>query len=361
MVHSTTAASTWFRRFNITALVLCFIVIGLGAWVRLTHAGLGCPDWPGCYGSLMVPESAEAIAQANAAYPERPVETGKAWREMIHRYAAEGLGLLVVSMAGLALMARRRGEAGQPWRLPVALVGLILFQGLLGMWTVTWQLKPVVVMAHLLGGMTTLSLLWWLLLSTRPAPAGPPVAASTRPLALAALVVVGMQIALGGWTSTNYAALSCPDFPTCQGQWLPDADFSEGFVMWRGLEVDYEGGVLDNASRVAIHLTHRIGAITTLLVVGAAGFVAFRRGRQAENRRISRAALAVLVLLGVQLTIGITIVLNGLPLALAVTHNTTAALLLLSVVTLNVFVFNAVRRPAAERAPRAAGQTAPVV
>jgi cytochrome c oxidase assembly protein subunit 15 len=229
------------------------------------------------------------------------------------------------------------GRAGaiptHPLWLPLVLVALVIGQGMLGMLTVTLLLKPVIVMAHLLGGMTTLALLWLLVLRTAPTPARPGAALATglRPLTLVALAVVVMQIALGGWTSTNYAALACPDFPTCQGTWQPRVDVGEAFVMWRGLGVNYEGGVLDGPARTAIHLTHRIGALVTLLTLGMISTLLLLRSRFAGLRR---AAVAVQLVLAAQLTLGVVIVVRMLPLELAVAHNATAALLLLSVVTL---------------------------
>jgi cytochrome c oxidase assembly protein subunit 15 len=321
-----------FHRLAQIATLLALTVVVLGAWVRLTDAGLGCPDWPGCYGQIGVPSAAEEVAEANAAFPERPVEQGKAWREMIHRYLASTLGLLILALAALAWRARRHDPAHPLW-LPLVLVALVIGQGMLGMLTVTLLLKPVIVMAHLLGGMTTLALLWLLVLRTAPTPAHPraALAAGLRPLTLVALAVVVMQIALGGWTSTNYAALACPDFPTCQGTWQPRVDVGEAFVMWRGLGVNYEGGVLDGPARTAIHLTHRIGALVTLLTLGMISTLLLLRSRFAGLRR---AAVAVQLVLAAQLTLGVVIVVRMLPLELAVAHNATAALLLLSVVTL---------------------------
>ena len=309
---------TPFQRIARLALALCFIVVVLGAWVRLTDAGLGCPDWPGCYGQILVPDDPMAAADY-----ERPLETGKAWREMIHRYAASTLGLLIVILAFLAW--RNRVDPRHPFVLPLVLTGLVIFQGLLGMWTVTLLLKPVIVMAHLLGGMTTLALLFWL---TRPVPTGPSQP-ELRIFAAFGLAILALQIALGGWVSTNYAALACPDFPTCQTQWWPGMDFATGFTPWHGLGIDYEGGILDNASRVAIHVTHRIGAIVTALVLGLLAWRAWK------EPGLERAARYVAVALVAQLAIGVTIVLTQLPLSLAVAHNAVAALLLLSVVNLN--------------------------
>ncbi len=309
------------------ALLVTFFVVVLGAYVRLSDAGLGCPDWPGCYGKLIVPEDAVDLADL---YPERPLEHGKAWKEMIHRYAAGTLGILIFSLAVLSWQRRKLHHA-QPVVLPSLLVVLVIFQALLGMWTVTLLLKPVIVMAHLLGGLTILSLLLWLNLNL--AQKRQPVdlnAARLRPWAIAATVMLVLQISLGGWTSANYAALACPDFPTCQGEWWPQMDFREGFVFWRGLGIDYEGGVLHGDARAAIHMSHRIGAILTTLIAGAAGVSALLDA----NRGIKRIGVVILILLCAQIALGIANVMLRLPLPVAVAHNGVAALLLLSLVAL---------------------------
>ncbi len=314
-----------FQRLARAGTVLAFIVVFVGAWVRLTDAGLGCPDWPGCYGQLVLPESAVEQAELAAVYPERPLDVGKAWREMIHRYLATTLGLVCVALASLAWLNRR--DPGQSRRLPFVLLGVVIFQGLLGMWTVTLLLTPAIVMAHLLGGLTTLGLLSWLS-RWRSRPAG--AVAVSGALALAGAIVLVLQLSLGGWTSANYAALACPDFPTCQTRWWPPVmDYREGFVMWRGLGIDYEGGVLDNPARVAIHFTHRLGAIVAALVIGLLGF---RLSRQPETRHDG---IAILVVLAAQLLLGVSVVIFGVPLAVAVGHNAVAALLLLTILNAN--------------------------
>jgi len=305
-------------------VALALLVVTIGAWVRLTDAGLGCPDWPGCYGQLIVPDAAEA-GVAEAAFPSRPLEAGKAWREMIHRYLASTLGLVCLMLAALAW--RNRADPEQPTRLPYVLVGVVTFQGLLGMWTVTLLLKPVIVMAHLLGGFTTLSLLFWL---ARGGVERISLGRGLSRLALAAAVVLALQISLGGWTSANYAALACPDFPTCQTRWWPPvADFREGFVLWRGLGIDYEGGVLDNPARVAIHFTHRLGAVLATIIVGWLGW------RLARSSLMRADGLAILTALTVQLVLGASIVIFGVPLVVAVAHNGVAALLFLTVLNAN--------------------------
>ncbi len=318
------------RKLALFATPLALLVVVLGAYVRLSDAGLGCPDWPGCYGMIDVPRDAAEIAEANAAFPERPVDMAKAWKEMAHRYAAAALGLLILAIGLVAW--RRRRQPNSALGPALSLVGLVLFQGLLGMWTVTLQLKPVVVMAHLLGGFATLALLWWLILR-ESSPSGVWAAGSGSRLygwTLAALAVVIVQVALGGWTSANYAALACADFPTCQRQWWPEMDFAEAFVMWRGLGVNYEFGVLDSAARTAIHMTHRMGALVVALVVGGLAV----RALCAANRSVRIAGAAVAVLLLAQLSLGIANVLLYLPISTAVAHNACAALLILALITL---------------------------
>jgi len=305
--------------------VLALAVVMLGAWVRLHDAGLGCPDWPGCYGKLVVPD--QATAARDEGYAARPLVAAKAWREMIHRYLAGTLVLVAIALAAIAW--RNRADPDQPWRRPLALVGLIVFQALLGMWTVTLLLKPLIVVAHLFGGLATLALLASL---GEWRKAAAPVTASARlkALGIVAAAALVLQIFLGGWTSSNYAAVACPDFPTCQTQWWPAvADFKDGFVLWRGLGIDYEGGVLDHPARVAVHFTHRLGALLAALLIAALGVsLVARPSTRADG-------LAVLGVLALQLSLGISIVVFGVPLSVAVAHNGVAALLLLAVLNAN--------------------------
>ena len=318
-------------RLLYTGIVLVLCVIVLGAWVRLTDAGLGCPDWPGCYGYIVLPADEATRVEAQIAFPERVMDAGKAWREMIHRYLASTLGFVILLIAAIAW--RNREQFGQPVVLPLVLLGVVIVQGLLGMLTVTLLLKPLIVMAHLLGGLTTAALLFWLILEhrRRQEVETTPQRVVYVPALLALLVLIG-QIALGGWTSSNYAALACPDLPTCGGEWWPSrADFAEGFVMWRGLGVDYEFGVLEAPARVAIHYVHRLGAMAAGLVIGLVAFLAWRRRRD----DIRRAGLLVMLALAAQISLGISIVWFGLPLSLATLHNGVAALLLLAVINLN--------------------------
>jgi heme a synthase len=325
----------WIRSLALAGVLLCFTVVVLGAYVRLTTAGLGCPDWPGCYGHV-TPIGAQASPAAQAAFPEKPLDVGKAWREMIHRYAASTLGLIIVAIAVLAIITRRQRLVSVP--LAVALLAIVVFQGLLGMLTVTWQVTPSIVTCHLVFGLTTLSVLWWLWLSmskpsgvSKGATKGSHAAKLAWRLALAGLIVLGLQIALGGWTSSNYAAIACPDFPKCQDAWWPQTDYGDAFVLWRGLGVNYEGGVLQNTARVAIHLTHRLGALVATLVLCLGALTVLTRPALS---RLALPAWAVLAALGLQLAIGISMVLKGFPLWLATAHTGGAALLLLCVLAL---------------------------
>jgi cytochrome c oxidase assembly protein subunit 15 len=321
----------WYVRFLYLALGMVLCVIVLGAWVRLTDAGLGCPDWPGCYGYIVLPGDEATRAEAQIAFPERALDAGKAWREMIHRYIAAALGFVIILIAGLAWANRE--QFGQPVVLPIVLLAVVILQGLLGMLTVTLLLKPLIVMGHLLGGLTTAAILFWLILEHRRRKQVD--ATPRRPAyvpAVVALVVLVGQIALGGWTSSNYAALACPDLPTCNGEWWPSrADFAEGFVMWRGLGLDYEFGILEAPARVAIHYVHRLGALVAATVIGLVAFMVWRR----RNDDLRRAGILVLLALAAQISLGISVVWFGLPLGLAVMHNGVAALLLLSVLNLN--------------------------
>ena len=323
------------RNLLTLAVMLALLVVPLGAYVRLSNAGLGCPDWPGCYGKLVgVPVAAPEKAAAVLAFPGKPVEPLKAWKEMIHRYAAGTLALLILAIALRAWSARER-ERHSPL-LPTLLLGLVLCQALLGMWTVTLLLKPVIVTAHLVGGMATAGLLLWLRLREGLAgvPAATPTgvtsaggnsggtisagatsprvtsASASAPLAsgLLALAAVALQIGLGGWVSSHYAALACPDFPACRdGSWTP---------------VD---------PSTAIHLLHRAGALVVALAVGAFALNLWRRGR-------SGLALLLGAAVCLQIGLGIANVVLRLPLPIAVAHNGGAALLLLALVATNAAV-----------------------
>jgi heme a synthase len=318
----------WFRGAARLGAVLALIVVVVGAWVRLTDAGLGCPDWPGCYGHVHPAQVAGSLESASAAYPARPFNYQKALHEMVHRYIAGALLLVVVGLAAFAFWNRR--DPGQPRVLPFVALAVVLLQAALGAFTVTLLVVPLVVTAHLVGGLTTLALLWWLSL----APARRDVKAAERPvrrLALAALAALVLQILLGGWTSSNYAAVACPDFPTCQGSLAPHADFREAFVLWRGLGRDYEGGVLAAPARTAIHYAHRLGAVLAGLLLVAVAVAGWRR---AQTPGVRLAAAAVGVAVALQWLIGMNLIWQGFPLALGTAHNAGAALLLLATVAL---------------------------
>lgn len=356
------------------ATLFAFLVIVFGAFVRLSNAGLSCPDWPTCYGQATWPGHEQDIARANAAFPDRPFETHKAWREQVHRMIAGTLGVLVFALALLAAWRRRallaallvaalaaalgivayikgayvasamlssiaialplfaasRLDRSAPWRVAVVAFAVVILQAMLGMWTVTLLLKPLVVMAHLLGGLLTFSLLGYVALRLGNTHVPTPEQVRLRPMVVVALVLLGMQIALGGWTSANYAALACGmDFPRCAGSWWPTTDFREAFVLWRGIGVNYEGGVLDAAARAAIQVAHRIGALVVFGHVMATAVLAWRRGL-----RVIGALLALL--LCCQVALGIANVRLLLPLPVATAHNGGAALLLLCLVVLLV-------------------------
>ena len=311
-----------FHRLALVASIVALCVVALGAYVRLSHAGLGCPDWPGCYGRLTWPDATHEVHAANEAFPERPVEVHKAWKEMFHRYLAGFLVLLVLLINYRAWKLAGRG-ASHRFHSGL-LLGLILFQAALGMWTVTLQLMPLVVLAHLMGGMATFALLVWLAARTGlPARYEPSRAVkSVRNWILIGLLVLIVQISLGGWTSANYAALACLGFPGCGPEFWPASGFDSGFTLLREIGVNYEGGVLDLAARQAIHMTHRLGGVVTFVVLAV---LAVRLMRGPITRR-SGALLLFLVLL--QVTLGVLNIELVLPLPNAVAHNAVAAVLL---------------------------------
>lgn len=324
-------AFAWIARLT---FVLALTVVVLGAYVRLSGAGLGCPDWPGCYGRLFMLDAGSHAEIAAGSGFERAYEHGKAWKEMIHRYLAGLLGLLILVLAVMAW--RRRWMPQQPVRTPILLLALVILQAALGMWTVTLLLKPAVVLLHLLGGMLILALLWWTVLRTPVAGGRLPLAShilrdrALHAWAVLAMVMIAIQIILGGWVSTNYAGLICADFPTCQGRWWPPMDFADGFTFWRGLGVDYEGGVLSSEAMTAVHVSHRVGALVTLLLVGAAAARVMISG----SWRLRWTAVIMVGLLLLQLGLGVANIFWLLSLPLAVAHNAGAALLLLAATTL---------------------------
>jgi cytochrome c oxidase assembly protein subunit 15 len=372
----------------IFAALFAFCLVMFGAFVRLSNAGLSCPDWPTCYGEATWPGHAQEIAKANQDFPDRPFETHKAWREQVHRFLAGTLGMLVLAMALLATWRRwaafvtilvaaalaatgvamyMRGEhtvssvlsafaIGLPllvaaglrrpgaWRISVVALGVIIFQAMLGMWTVTLLLKPIVVLGHLLGGLATFALLGWAALRFAGVGSRDDKHAGLRRAIGFGIVLLVCQIALGGWTSSNYAALACgTDFPRCLGQWWPATDFHEGFVLWRGVGVNYEGGVLDMAARSAIQIAHRIGALVVFCYLGWLSHRLAKRGLRGIG-------IAVGVVLLAQVCLGIGNVHLGLPLPVATAHNGVAALLLF---TLLVALARTQQLPVADRYPSA--------
>ncbi len=318
-----------FRKLVWFAVIYTFVVVVVGAYVRLSDAGLGCPDWPGCYGELTPHLAQDDIAKAveDQGGTHGPVSLGKAWKEMFHRYIAGGLGLVILAIAVTAWLRRR--ELRQSPLLATSLLVLVMFQAALGMWTVTLLLKPVIVTLHLLGGLATLALLAWLGLRQETFKPVPTAAMRLRPWALLTLLIVIAQIMLGGWVSTNYAALACVDFPTCHGQWLPEMDFHHGFQLVRELGMTAAGTHLSYDAITAIHWTHRVGAVVTFLYAGGFALVLLRTAGLAGYGAV---LLAVLLL---QVALGIANVVAGLPLAVAAAHNAGAAILLVTAVVIN--------------------------
>ncbi|MEO6799495.1 MAG: COX15/CtaA family protein [Rhodanobacter sp.] len=357
------------RGLSLLAAVFAFGLVMFGAFVRLSNAGLSCPDWPTCYGQVTWPQHAQAVAHADVEFPGRPYEAHKAWREQVHRFLAGTLGVMVLALALLASWRRRSAVLGviigsvlaaagvglymsgehlwssllaacaialpllvafrllrpAAWKICVLALAVIIFQAMLGMWTVTLLLKPLVVTSHLLGGMLTFGLLAYVALRFAGVAAPDGRLTGLRRLVILGLVLLACQIALGGWTSSNYAALACGygpgSFPQCLGQWAPPTDFHQGFVLWRGIGVNYEGGVLDMAARSAIQIAHRIGALVVFCYLGWLAYKTARRG-------LHKYALAIALTLLCQVLLGISNVYFGLPLALATAHNGVAALLL---------------------------------
>lgn len=297
-------------------VVLAFCVVVVGAYTRLVDAGLGCPDWPGCYGMLTVPESESETSRAEQLYPEFPVDQAKAWTEMIHRYIATLLGIVVI---GIVVVAWRGRMA---LTLPVTLLALVILQGAFGAWTVTLKLWPQVVTAHLLGGFCTLALLWlyFLRLDGFTLPQVKPRLRFHLWILFAAVV---LQVALGGWTSSNYAALACPEFPYCHGTLFPTADFLAGFNIFQSIGPNYLGGELSNDARIAIQMAHRWGAYLVMFIGVALLF---------RLDLIPRTILGAILV--TQFCLGVSNVVLSLPLTIAVLHNAVAAILLLAVVTL---------------------------
>ncbi len=317
--------------FLYMAFFLAFIVIQLGAYTRLKDAGLGCPDWPGCYGKLTLPKQPSILN--NTPYIGPSLNPAKAWPEMIHRYAAASL--VILSFAAVVLIIYKHKITKQPVWIATCLIFLLFLQGLLGKWTVTLHLHPLVVMSHLLGGLALLSLLWILILRLNRLSIKQTSTSEQKLKGWAAfsLLLVILQISLGGWTSANYAAFVCPDFPLCQGLWWPSMNFSEGFHLWLNTSINYEGGILSHTARTAIQMSHRIMAVITTIYLGLLIYKLFN----VTKRNFLRALAILLVcLLALQISLGALNVLWMLPLPIAMAHNAIAALLLLTIITLNI-------------------------
>ena len=304
------------RRLAITAAMLALVVVVVGAYVRLSDAGLGCPDWPFCYGKPV---------PAGIAHPDA---LAKAWKEMGHRYLASTLGVLILALCFLAWRQQRaRG-------LTTALVLVVVFQGALGMWTVTLLLKPAIVTAHLIGGLTTLSLLLWLALDESSFAPDARVR-QLQPVAAFTLALVAIQVVLGGWVSANYAALACPDLPLCRGSLVPGMDFANAFHVLRELGQTPDGALLSNEALTAIHWTHRMFALVALAMVF---------GLAARSWPVlPRLSLALALIVLTQFVLGVSNVFFSLPLPLAAAHNAGAALLIVTLVVINFFSFRGLR------------------
>ena len=324
------------------AMVVTLCLLMLGAWVRLTDAGLGCPDWPGCYGHFTPTLAKEKIQAAVAAQggEHGPVSLGKAWNEMLHRYVASFVGLLILILAFLAW--KWRGTLKRSPLLPTVMVGVVILQGLFGKWTVTLLLKPAIVTGHLLGGVLTFSLLVWLWerhRTPRRYVDAELVAALHWP-ALIGMAILGIQIFLGGWTSTNYAALACTDLPTCQGAWWPEMNFADAFHLIRELGQTGEGAAISMQALTAIHFTHRVWALVVTAYVAWLAWRTFNSGYRFsdhEGRQGERPlGLALFLMLCVQVGLGLSNIVWSLPLPVAVAHNGGAAVLMALLMVLSL-------------------------
>lgn len=303
------------------SLCLTLVVIMLGAYTRLADAGLGCPDWPGCYGQLLVPQTDAEVTRANALFPERAVEQGKAWLEMIHRYFAGTLGLVILMMAIVAVRAERVDAT-----IPILLCVLVIGQAALGMWTVTLKLMPVIVMLHLLGGFTLLALqaVFYCQIKSQNSLYFSPSSKNARTFSLIAFGVVLTQVLLGGWTSSNYAALMCTALPICEGNWISYLSWKEAFSFWQSGFDNYEFGVLDYPARMTIHVSHRIGAIITACVVLIYCVLLLKQ----DSHHSQRLGVWIGLALVCQILLGVSNVVFQLPIYVAVAHNLGAAVML---------------------------------
>ncbi|EQD34476.1 cytochrome c oxidase assembly protein [mine drainage metagenome] len=316
-----------FRLLTLIAIVWTLVLIGVGAYVRLSNAGLSCPGWPACYGHLTVPTRTGVIQRVDRLHPDHPLVPRKAMKEMFHRYLAGGLGLVILAIAVLG-WSRARRTLGRPRYFPLLILLLVLLQAALGMWTVTMELEPIIVLAHLIGAFLIfdgLLLLW--AMDTHALHWKEEVPSFWgRWIGVLALILLGLQILLGAWTSTHYAWVGCPDFPTCLGSWWPaHLEFGRAFTLWDRLGVDYQGGTLPLHARAAIYLLHRLGAGIVLVTILAWCLALFMSCRHLGVRIWS---LLVILLTLLQVAIGVMLASAGMPRWLADSHTVGAALLL---------------------------------
>lgn len=332
-----------YRKLAWVTAFFTFDLIVFGGFTRLTDSGLGCPDWPGCYGEANPFLAHADISAAQAAMPTGPVTVAKAWIEMIHRYLAMSVGVLIIVLLGVAVrLWRRTREQRFAPGLPALLLGWVCVQGAFGAWTVTMKLQPVIVTIHLLLGIGLLALLVWHAMRQTPQPALGASAAALRLPAALALGVVFMQIGLGGWVSTNYAALACGGFPLCKGELMPAMDFAHGFTLWRELGMTRSGEYLPFDALVAVHWVHRMFAFIVAAVVATVGW---RASRTAGTERLGK---SVLLIIFAQFATGIATVELDWPLTIAVLHNAGAAL---SVALLTMLNCRLAAQPAGDQEP----------
>ena len=329
--HQSASPARRLQALTLLTLFLTFDLVLFGAFTRLTDSGLGCPDWPGCYGHSSPVGAREHIAAAQEAMPTGPVTHGKAWVEMIHRYLATGVGVLIIMLALATWLQWRRSRAAAGERAtpvhpgwPMLTLLWVCVQGAFGALTVTMKLFPAIVTLHLLGGVGLLVLLAVQAERYRQAAGAPvePVGSGLRALLWAAALMVGLQIALGGWVSTNYAVLVCNTFPMCQGSWWPEMDFAQGFELWRPLGTSADGSPLAFHALTAIHYTHRLFAYAVFVVLGLLAWRLHQRGRLARQRRW------IVGLAALQLVTGLSNVILDWPLLAAVLHTGGAAALM---------------------------------
>lgn len=330
-----TSKSAKFLRLAMFSALCAFLMILIGAYAHISEAGLGCPEWPGCYGRLFAPMTAQELNEVRLDTPRVTDEEAKAWKDTLHRYVSGTLGLLMFRLLYLGWQLKKRYRKQQVI-IPAVVFLLVISQTILAAMTVKLQFKPLIMMSNLATGFTILGLLWWVALREqrfwKPIYAAPAVLSDLRPRAFIGLLLVATQVILGGWTSANYAGLACPDFPTCRGVLWPSMDYVNGFALWRDMGLSYEGGMLSLAAATAVHMAHRIGAVITFLYIG---WLALHTMRLGYENNLCRFGFLVLILVVAQVFVGATNVLFHLPIILGVAHTGMAALLLLGLITLN--------------------------